>query len=54
MLLVGEDDDDAALLQGLLADAPVVLRRARSIEEAVGAMDVDCVLLDLPSPRRRT
>ena len=49
VLLVGADDVGAALLQGQLADAPVVLRRARSVEETVGALDVDCVLLDLPS-----
>ncbi|MCV2393439.1 fused response regulator/phosphatase [Actinotalea sp. M2MS4P-6] len=49
VLLVGDDDDDAALLQVQLADAPVVLRRARSVDEALGALDVDCVLLDLPA-----
>ncbi len=49
VLLVGEDDEDAARLEELLADAPVVLRRARSIDDALGALDVDCVLLDLPS-----
>jgi serine phosphatase RsbU (regulator of sigma subunit) len=48
VLLVGEDDEDAAGLEELLADVPVVLRRARSIDDAIGALDVDCVLLDLP------
>lgn len=49
VLLVGEDDDDAALLHSQLAGLPVELRRARTIDEALGALDVDCVLLDLPS-----
>ncbi len=49
VLLVGEDDDDARLLHEQLAPTPVVLRRARTIDEALGALDVDCVLLDLPA-----
>ncbi|MDO8107409.1 SpoIIE family protein phosphatase [Isoptericola sp. b441] len=49
VLVVGEDDADAEQLGLLLADAPVELRRARTADEAVGALDVDCVLLDLPA-----
>ena len=48
VLLVSDDDADAALLEEQLAGAPVVLRRARSVEDAVGNLDVNCVLLDLP------
>lgn len=48
VLLIGEDDEDAVALATQLADFPVVLRRVRTTAEAVGALDVDCVLLDLP------
>lgn len=48
LLLIGEDDEDAAVLAAQLADFPVVLRRVRTTAEAVGGLDVDCVLLDLP------
>ena len=59
VLLVEDDDGDALLVTELLEDAevPVVLRRARSVAEAVdalarpgGAPGVDCVLLDLGLP----
>lgn len=50
VLLVGDDDADADELARLLAGAPVELRRARTVDDATGALDVDCVLLDLPSP----
>jgi len=59
VLLVEDDDGDALLVTELLEDAevPVVLRRARSVAEAVeaisrpgGAPAVDCVLLDLGLP----
>ncbi|GAB3093491.1 PP2C family protein-serine/threonine phosphatase [Isoptericola nanjingensis] len=59
VLLVEDDDGDALLVTELLEDAEVtvVLRRARSVAEAVdalsrpgGAPGVDCVLLDLGLP----
>ncbi|MCK9795553.1 SpoIIE family protein phosphatase [Isoptericola sp. 4D.3] len=59
VLLVEDDDGDALLVTELLEDAevPVVLRRARSVADAVEALSrpggspgVDCVLLDLGLP----
>ncbi|MFD6175724.1 MULTISPECIES: PP2C family protein-serine/threonine phosphatase [unclassified Isoptericola] len=59
VLLVEDDDGDALLVTELLDDAEVavVLRRARSVAEAVEALSrpggspgVDCVLLDLGLP----
>ncbi|MCA5893167.1 fused response regulator/phosphatase [Isoptericola sp. NEAU-Y5] len=59
VLLVEDDDADAILVSELLDDAgvDVVLRRARTVAEAVdaladagGAPAVDCVLLDLGLP----
>ncbi|MFE5310301.1 PP2C family protein-serine/threonine phosphatase [Isoptericola sp. NPDC056573] len=59
VLLVEDDDGDALLVTELLEDAEVtvVLRRARSVAEAVDALSrpggtpgVDCVLLDLGLP----
>ncbi|MFE6969848.1 PP2C family protein-serine/threonine phosphatase [Isoptericola sp. NPDC057653] len=59
VLLVEDDDGDALLVTELLddADVAIVLRRARSVAEAVEALSrpggspgVDCVLLDLGLP----
>ncbi|WP_024288731.1 PP2C family protein-serine/threonine phosphatase [Cellulomonas sp. KRMCY2] len=52
VLLVEDDDGDALLVSELFADSdtPVDLRRARTVDEAVGMLDVDCVLLDLGLP----
>ncbi|HWS57281.1 MAG TPA: SpoIIE family protein phosphatase [Actinotalea sp.] len=52
VLLVEDDDGDALLVDELFADsgAPVDLRRARSVDQALGLLDVDCVLLDLELP----
>ncbi|MCU1432376.1 MAG: response regulator receiver modulated serine phosphatase [Actinotalea sp.] len=52
VLLVEDDDGDALLVAELFADAdsPVELRRARSIDESLSKLDVDCVLLDLGLP----
>ncbi|MFI2104715.1 PP2C family protein-serine/threonine phosphatase [Isoptericola sp. NPDC019693] len=59
VLLVEDDDGDALLVTELLEDAEVtvVLRRARSVAEAVDALSIpggspgiDCVLLDLGLP----
>ena len=52
VLLVEDDDGDALLVAELFADSgtPVDLRRARTVDEAVGMLDVDCVLLDLGLP----
>lgn len=52
VLIVDDDDGDALLVEELFADSAldVVLDRARSIDEALGRLDVDCVLLDLGLP----
>ena len=52
VLLVEDDDGDAMLVAELFADAgsSVTLRRARTVDEAMGQLDVDCVLLDLGLP----
>lgn len=52
VLIVDDDDGDALLVEELFADSSldVVLDRARSIDEALGMLDVDCVLLDLGLP----
>jgi len=53
VLLVEDDPGDAFLVGELLeeADAPVTLRTARSLAEAVDELgEVDCVLLDLGLP----
>ncbi|MCL3860143.1 SpoIIE family protein phosphatase [Actinotalea sp. K2] len=52
MLLVEDDDGDALLVQEQFEDesAVVELLRARSLDEAKGMLDVDCVLLDLGLP----
>ncbi|NTW39927.1 MAG: SpoIIE family protein phosphatase [Cellulomonadaceae bacterium] len=52
VLLVEDDDGDAVLVAELLADeaTTIELRRARTVDEAVAHLDVDCVLLDLGLP----
>jgi CheY-like chemotaxis protein len=52
VLLVEDDDGDALLVGELFADAhaPVELTRARSVDEALARLEVDCVLLDLGLP----
>ena len=52
VLLVEDDDGDALLVSEHFADAgaAVDLRRARSVDEALARLDVDCVLLDLGLP----
>jgi serine phosphatase RsbU (regulator of sigma subunit) len=53
VLLVEDDDGDALLVEELLleADAPVVVRRARSLNQAKGLLaGAACVLLDLGLP----
>jgi serine phosphatase RsbU (regulator of sigma subunit) len=53
VLLIEDDPGDAFLVGELLdeAEAPVVLRTASSMKEALAALDqVDCVLLDLGLP----
>ncbi|KGM13308.1 PP2C family protein-serine/threonine phosphatase [Cellulomonas bogoriensis] len=52
VLLVEDDDADAVLVSELFADSGVAvdLRRARTLAEAAGLLDVDCVLLDLGLP----
>jgi serine phosphatase RsbU (regulator of sigma subunit) len=53
VLLVEDDEGDALLVKELLAEsqAPVVLRRARTVSEAAHLLPtVDCVLLDLGLP----
>jgi serine phosphatase RsbU (regulator of sigma subunit) len=56
VLLVEDDDGDALLVEELLrdVDAPVVLKRARSLGQAsTQIQQVDCVLLDLGLPDSR-
>lgn len=52
VLLVEDDPGDALLVEELLLDAglDVDLRHARTLEDAVGRLEVDCVLLDLGLP----
>ncbi len=52
VLLVEDDDGDALLVEELFADsgAPVDLRRAATLDEALRQLDVACVLLDLGLP----
>jgi len=52
ILLVEDDDADAILVEENLRDAGLDadVRRARTLDEAVGRLDVDCVLLDLGLP----
>lgn len=52
VLLVEDDDGDAYLVSELFADAdqPVELVRARTVDEALSQLDVDCILLDLGLP----
>lgn len=52
LLLVEDDDGDAVLVSEHLEDAglDVALTWVRTLDEAVDALDVDCVLLDLGLP----
>lgn len=52
VLLVEDDDGDALLVEEHLHDAGLAARlvRARTLDEAVAQLDVDCVLLDLGLP----
>ncbi|MBI9115481.1 PP2C family protein-serine/threonine phosphatase [Sanguibacter suaedae] len=52
VLLVEDDDGDALLVDELFEDSGLLveLRRARSVDEALTMLDVDCVLLDLGLP----
>ncbi len=54
VLLVEDDDDDALIVEDLLADTPleVALTRARTLAEGLARLpgNVDCVLLDLRLP----
>ena len=52
VLLVEDDDGDALLTTEMFAATaePVEVRRVRTLDEALGQMDVDCVLLDLGLP----
>ncbi|HEY0215288.1 MAG TPA: fused response regulator/phosphatase [Cellulomonas sp.] len=52
LLLVEDDEGDALLVAEHLEDAGLAARlvRARSLDEAVDLLDVDCVLLDLGLP----
>ncbi len=52
VLLVEDDDGDALLVEELFADsgASVQVIRARTLDEAGSALDVECVLLDLGLP----
>ncbi|HEY0186927.1 MAG TPA: SpoIIE family protein phosphatase [Cellulomonas sp.] len=52
LLLVEDDDGDALLVAEHLEDAGLAVRlvRARTLDEAAGLLDVDCVLLDLELP----
>jgi serine phosphatase RsbU (regulator of sigma subunit) len=52
LLLVEDDDGDALLVSEHLEDAGLAVRllRARTLDEAVDRLDVDCVLLDLGLP----
>lgn len=52
VLLIEDDDGDALLAAEMFAatDVPVDLRRARTLDEGLAQLDVDCVLLDLGLP----
>lgn len=52
ILIVEDDDGDALLVEALLEDSgtAVTLSRARTVDEALRMLDVDCVLLDLGLP----
>jgi len=52
LLLVEDDDGDALLVEEHLSDAglDVRLERARTLDEAMAYLDVDCILLDLGLP----
>ena len=53
VLLVEADDVDAQRVVRMLESdggSPVTLSRAHSVDEALGMLDVDCVLLDLELP----
>ncbi len=52
VLLVEDDDGDALLVEELFADAgmDVEIVHVRSVDAALHALDVDCVLLDLGLP----
>lgn len=52
VLLVEDDDGDALLVEENLLDAGLDVRivRARTLDEALGHLDADCVLLDLGLP----
>lgn len=52
ILVVEDDEGDAVLVEAMLEDAGIafVLSRARSVDEALAMLDVDCVLLDLGLP----
>lgn len=52
VLLVEDDDGDALLVEELFADGrtPVELVRARTVDEALTLLDVECILLDLGLP----
>ncbi|WP_240674994.1 PP2C family protein-serine/threonine phosphatase [Cellulomonas endophytica] len=55
VLLVEDDEGDAVLVREHLADAglDVALVWARTLDEALGRLDADCVLLDLGLPDAR-
>ena len=52
ILVVEDDDGDALLVEAMLEDSgvAVLLSRARTVDEALSMLDVDCVLLDLGLP----
>ena len=52
ILVVEDDDGDALLVEAMLEDAgvAVTLSRARTVDEALTMLDVDCILLDLGLP----
>ncbi|SDC72005.1 Response regulator receiver domain-containing protein [Sanguibacter gelidistatuariae] len=52
ILIVEDDDGDALLVEALLEDSgtAVTLTRARTVDEALRMLDVDCILLDLGLP----
>ena len=52
ILVVEDDEGDALLVEAMLDDCGVAitLSRARSVDEALSMLDVDCVLLDLGLP----
>lgn len=52
ILIVEDDEGDALLVEAMLEDTgvAVTLTRARSVDEALSMLDVDCILLDLGLP----